>query len=261
MYDYRMDSPVAPNQHLPQQPSPLDSYLRQAQSPSAPASNDPGGADTASAQTSAPPAQQAQATPTTQSQQSVQDPATQPVTASQPAAPGLESAVVPGMQKPQPEEILFEWQAPSRPYKARNRQYFTTIGLIAALIGLILIFANQLLPVAVVGAVIFVIYVLNTTPPGMVTLKLTTYGIRVENTLYYWEEMGRFWFTEKHKETILNIEIARFPNRLSILLGTVNKEDMRLVLSEVLLNQEPPPTAYERAAAWLQQKLPIDIES
>jgi hypothetical protein len=41
----------------------------------------------------------------------------------------------------------------------------------------------------------------------------------------------------------------------------VNKDDMQLVLSEVLLNQQPPPTAYEKAAAWLQEKLPIDIES
>ncbi|MDQ5951292.1 MAG: hypothetical protein QG639_569 [Patescibacteria group bacterium] len=172
-----------------------------------------------------------------------------------------ESAIIPGMAKPLPEEILFEWEALSRPFKARNRQYFTTIGLIAALVALILLFAGQMFSVAVIAAVIFVIYVLNTTPPGMVNHKLTTYGIRVENNLYYWEEMGRFWFTEKFGQHILNIEIARFPNRLTLLLGDVNKDDMQLVLSEVLLNQQPPPTAYEKAAAWLQEKLPIDIES
>lgn len=172
-----------------------------------------------------------------------------------------ESAVIPGMAKPQPEEILLEWQAASRPFKQRNRQYFSTIGLIAALIALILVFAGQMLPVAVIAAVLFVYYVINSTPPGIVTHKLTTYGIRVEDTLYYWEEMGRFWFTEKFGENLLNIEISRFPNRLTLLLGDIGKDDMTLVLSEVLLNQQPPPTAYEKAAAWLQEKLPIDIES
>lgn len=258
-----MDSSVPQNQ-LPQQPSPLESYPGPAQVPQAASpAIDPGGSDTASV----PP------TPTftqtdrseQQSQPNQQEASTGPANnsagSSSPYSNGTESAVVPGVQKPLPEEILLEWQAASRPYKPRNRQYFTTIGLIAALIGLILIFANQLLPVAVVGAVIFVIYVLNTTPPGMVTHKLTTYGIRVENTLYYWEEMGRFWFTEKHGENILNIEIARFPYHLPLLLGDLNKDDMKTVLSEVLVNQQPPPTAYEKAASWIQEKLPIDIES
>ncbi|PIY79395.1 MAG: hypothetical protein COY81_02785 [Candidatus Pacebacteria bacterium CG_4_10_14_0_8_um_filter_43_12] len=172
-----------------------------------------------------------------------------------------ESSIIPGMTKPMPEETLLEWQAPSRPFKQRNRQSFTTIGLICILIALILIFAGQLLPVAVIIALFFVYYVLNSTPPGLVTHKLTTYGIRVEDTLYYWEEMGRFWFTQKFDQPLLQIEIARFPNRLTILLGEISKDDMQLILAEVLLNQQPPPTTYEKAAQWFQEKLPIDIES
>lgn len=167
----------------------------------------------------------------------------------------------PGVNRPQSEEILFEWQSASRPFKQRNRQYFTTVGLIAALVAVILAFAGQLLVVAVIAAVIFVVYVLNSTPPGLVTHKITTYGIRIEDTLYYWEEMGRFWFSEKYGEDLLHIETSRFPNRLVLLLGNLSKEDMTIVLSEVLLNQEPPPTAYEKAAKWIQEKLPIDLES
>lgn len=173
----------------------------------------------------------------------------------------VQNNYIPVMDKPMPEETLLEWQAPSRPFKQRKRQYFTTIGLICVLIALILLFAGQLLPVAVIAAVFFLYYVLNSTPPGLVNHKLTTYGIWVENNLYYWDEMGRFWFTEKFGVSLLHIEVARFPNRLTLLLGDITKEDMTLVLSEVLLNQTPPPTAYEKAAQWLQEKLPIDIES
>lgn len=172
-----------------------------------------------------------------------------------------ESGVLPGLVKPQPEELLFEWQSKSRPFKKHNRQFFTSVGIIGLLIALILVFAGQWLPMAVVVAAVFVIYVFNTIPPGEVLQQATTYGIRVEEKLYYWEEMGRFWFTEKYGETLLNIEVARFPNRLTLLLGDLKKEDVEAFLSEILLNQQPPPTTYEKIADWLGRKLPLDLEN
>lgn len=172
-----------------------------------------------------------------------------------------ESALVPGMTKPQKEVVLKEWNAASRPYKKHNRQFYSTIAVIALLIALILFFAGQTLPVAVVLAVAFLFYVLNSIPPGIVSHKITTYGIRVENTLYYWEELGRFWFTKKYGLDVLHIEVSRFPNRITLLLGDIPKEEMELNLSEVLLHETPLPTAYEKAAAWLHEKIPIDLES
>lgn len=167
---------------------------------------------------------------------------------------------IPNAYKPQAEEVLFEWQSPSRPYKHRTKQYYSTILIIAVLASVILFFANQLVFVAVIAALVFLSYVLLTTPPSTVTQKLTTYGIRVEDNLYYWEELGRFWFSSKHGQDLLHIEVGRFPNRLTMLLGDLKKDDMAAVLSEVLLNEEPPPTTYEKAAQWLQEKLPMEIE-
>lgn len=166
-----------------------------------------------------------------------------------------------GFEKPQPEEELLEWVAPSRPFKKHNRQFYTTIGMIVLLVVLILFFAGQTLPVAVVVAVVFFIYVQNSIAPGNITYKLTTYGIRVENDLYYWEELGRFWFTQELGQQVLRIEVGRYPFRLAILIGEMNKEDMTAVLSEILLNEVPPLTTYEKMARWLHDKIPIDLES
>lgn len=178
----------------------------------------------------------------------------------QPPIPN-ESALIPGFSKPVKEEVLLEWQAPSRPFKKHNRQFYTTIGVIVMLIALILFFAGQVLPVAVVLAVAFLSYVINTTQPGMVVYQLTNYGIRIEKTLYYWEEMGRFWFTQKYGQDMIHIEVAQFPNRITMLLGEMKKEDFEAIFSEILLHQEPPPTAYEKGAKWLHDKIPIDLES
>ena len=163
--------------------------------------------------------------------------------------------------KPQAESLILEWQAPSRPFKQRKRQYFSTVITIVLLLSLILFFAGQILPIAVVVAVAFLAYVMATIPPHTITHQITTYGIRTDTELYYWEELGRFWFEKKHNDTVLFIECARFPNRLSLLVGTADQTDLREILSEVLLEEKPPLTQVEKIAEWLQKKVPIDIES
>lgn len=258
-----MDMPNLPNQTAaagPPPPSGLpsagqSSFSPQQSQPRVPTPTDPTGNDkTEVFQQSYPPSEQPQ-----QPQQSQPQSETANASDSVPQDQYRESNFA--YNRPMPEEVLIEWQAPSRPFKQRNRQYFTTIGVICLLIAMILFFAGQMLPVAVIAAVFFVYYVLNSTPPGMVNHKFTTYGIRIENNLYYWDEMGRFWLTEKFGQPLLHIEVDRFPNRLTILIGDLDKGDVTEFLSELLLNQQPPPTTYEKAAQWLQNKLPIDIES
>jgi hypothetical protein len=160
-----------------------------------------------------------------------------------------------------PEQIIVEWHAPNRPFKKRNRQYYTTIAIIVFLICLILFFAGQFLPIAVVVAVGFLAYVLSAIPPEVVTNKLTTYGIRSAENLYYWTELGRFWFTERYGYTLVHVEVARFPHHLTLLLGDHTEEEMTELLSEVLLKEKPLPTTFDKAATWLQEKIPLDTEA
>jgi len=163
--------------------------------------------------------------------------------------------------KPRPEEMILEWDAPSRPFKKRNRQYHTTVLTIAILLSLILFFAGQVLTIAVVIAVVFLGYVMSTIPPHAITNKITSYGIRSEDNLYYWEELGRFWFDEKHGEKILHVEVGRFPHRLALLLGQMRADILTEIISEVLLQQKPALTSTEKFAEWLKKKVPLDLDS
>ena len=154
--------------------------------------------------------------------------------------------------------MIFEWKAPSRPFKKRNRQFFTVIAIIAVLISMILFFAGQYLPIAVVISVVFLAYVLYTFPPEIITNQLTTYGVKTEGKLYYWEELGRFWFESRLDQEIVNIEVGRFPWRLSLLTGEASKSDLEMLFSEVLLHERPPDTFVDKTANWLQEKIPIE---
>lgn len=179
-----------------------------------------------------------------------------------PTPPGIEmSEKFPGMVKPIPEKVVFSWTAPVRPFKQRTRKFYSTMITIVLLLSLILFFAGQFLPIAVILAAAFLTYVLSTIPPTQVANQITTYGIRQDKTIYYWEEMGRFWFDKKYGQPILHIEIFRFPNRLTLLFDPDDQDELKNLLSEVLLNQKPEPTLYEKGAAWLEKNIPLDVEA
>ncbi len=164
-------------------------------------------------------------------------------------------------QPPQPETLLFEWEAPSRPYKKKNRQYFVTISMIVVLISLILFFAGQFLPIAVVIAVAFLQYVLSAVPPDVIVNRITTYGIHSDNTMFYWEELGRFWYTNKYSQRLLHLEVARFPHQMTLLIDPQKEQEVTDLLSQVLLQERPLPTAFDKAAAWLEEKIPLDTDA
>ena len=168
------------------------------------------------------------------------------------------SRVAPGLYKPLPEQTVFQWTAPSRPFKKRDRQFFSSVAVIALLVSLILFFAGQFLPIAVVISVAFLVYVLSVIPPHDIAHKITTYGIHIEDRLYYWELMGRYWFDEKYDQVLLKIEVAQFPGRITMVIDAKDKNVLREILSEVLLEEKPELTTFEKAAEWLQKKLPLE---
>lgn len=157
------------------------------------------------------------------------------------------------------ERLVLEWTAPSRPYKKHDREYYTTIGVIVALLCLILFFAGQFLFIAVLISLAFVSYVLAAIPPEPIQNKITSFGIHIGDQLYYWEELGRFWFTEKYKTTLLHIETARaFPTQLILLLGDKDKEEVKKSMIKYAIFETPKDTWLDKAAKWMTQKFPLE---
>ena len=168
------------------------------------------------------------------------------------------SKVAPGYIKPQPEYSILEWTAPSRLFKKRTTQFFSTVLIIGLLLCLILFFINQFLPIAVVVAGVFLTYVLAIVPPELLAIKLTTYGVRIDSSLYEWSELGRFWFSQKYGQLMVHFELFKFPGRLTLLLDKKIEQQVTEVLSEVLMFEQPPKTQFEKIAQWLEKRIQFD---
>ena len=163
-----------------------------------------------------------------------------------------------GTLTPKKEELLFSWRAPARPFKRRDRNFFTTVAALGVLIGLILFFLEGILAVAVVAAIVFLVYILFTVAPEEVEYKITNKGSMLGEKKHLWGEFRRFWFTKRLDSNLLVVEIVNFPGRLEMVIQVEEKSKIREVLEQYLIHEEAAPNFLDRAAAWMSKKIPLE---
>jgi len=160
------------------------------------------------------------------------------------------------------EKLLYRWKAPVRPFKKRDRDYYTTIAAIAFLIIIILGFLREFLLIAVVIAFAFVSYVLAAVKPEETEHQLTSRGIRTADKLYRWADLRRYWLSEKYGQAMVMVQTAMlFPGQLLMLLPEADKEKVRKILNEHLPYEQPEPTFLDKSADWLSKKVPLEKEA
>src|SRR3989344_2709996 len=161
---------------------------------------------------------------------------------------------------PEQEETLLTWKSPSRPFKKREKEFFTTIAAIVFLLAVILVFVKEFLLIGAIIALSFVAYVLATIPPEVVEHRISTLGIDSVNHFYKWEELVSFWFSERWSQPILMVQTKlRFPGRLVILFEEKDKEKIKTELSKYLNFKEKPEKNWmDDVAKWLGEKVPLE---
>lgn len=156
----------------------------------------------------------------------------------------------------EPEKDLVVWFAPARPFKRRNREYYITLLAMAAIVGLILFFAEGSMPVILIISLVFLFYVLNTVEPEGVEYKITTKGVKVAGRKTEWDKMVRFWFSRRFDSDLLIIETLTLPGRMELVVMPEKKEEIKKALAKYLPDEEAPPSFLDKLANWFSKKLP-----
>lgn len=165
------------------------------------------------------------------------------------------------VSQPEPEKLLYEWRSPSRPYKKRSKEFYSTIAAIIVLLAIILVFANEFLLLGVTLSLAFLAYVLASVKPDTVAHALTNKGIRTGKRLYRYGELGRFWWDSKWKQQFAQVETPlQFPGQITLLLGEGEVDKIEDILTRYLIKEKPEPTWADRAADWLQKKVPLEAD-
>jgi len=158
-------------------------------------------------------------------------------------------------------KVLFSWKGPIRPFKRRDKDFWTTVLAIIFLISLILFFVKEWFLIAAIISLAFVYYVLSTVPPEEIEYRITTKGVSFAEKSYDWDFLWRFWFSDKYNDRLLNIDTRlAVPGRLSFVIKKEDEPKIKEIMEKYLLHEEAPPTFFDKASAWLAKKIPLELE-
>jgi len=155
-------------------------------------------------------------------------------------------------------KTLLEWKAPTRPFKRKSKEFFSTVLTIAALIVIILAFLKEWFAILAVVAFVFLVFVIGKIPPEDVSHKITNRGIITGEKEYLWGQLGRFWFEEKYGQKILYVENFTFPRVLMMIVAREDEKRLKDILADYLPQETPEETWLEKASQWLTTKVSLE---
>lgn len=155
---------------------------------------------------------------------------------------------------------LLAWEAPGRPFKKRNKSYYTSSLLITLLVCVILFIFSQYLLILVVLSLVFVAFALATVPPHNFHYRVSTEGIFVEDHFFLWQELYDFYFKKRLDIDILHIRTrALIPGEITITLGSMQPNTVKSILLHYLPYREyVRPTFMEKSGEWLAKNFPLE---
>jgi len=158
------------------------------------------------------------------------------------------------------EKVLVSWEVAARPFKRKDKSFFTTIAIIVFLISLILIFIGEWFLIAAILSLTFLVYVLSTVEPEKIKNEITNLGVRNGERLYKWKQLKEFWFDDKygHRVLIMETDIKPF-SLLVMLLNGVGEEKVKKILSEkIKYRTVVEKNSLDRASEWLSDKIKLE---
>lgn len=156
----------------------------------------------------------------------------------------------------EPERDLVTWTAPSRPFKRRDRKFYTTVFAIAGIIALVLFLAEGFMPVILIVAIVFLYYVLSTVPPENIEYKITTKGVKIADKVTAWQSLNRFWFSERLGSEVLVFETPLVPGRIEIIVNPEIKDDLKREISTYVPYEKVDAAGLDKFTDWVSKKLP-----
>uniref|UniRef100_A0A7C5YXR1 DUF5673 domain-containing protein n=1 Tax=candidate division CPR3 bacterium TaxID=2268181 RepID=A0A7C5YXR1_UNCC3 len=153
-------------------------------------------------------------------------------------------------------KILHKWNAPSRPFVKRGKQWYWTVALVTLTLIVILAFFQEAVIIAAVIGFMFIIYLVSTVPPAEIEYRLTEFGVEMgtgeDTTVYTWDQLDSFWISLKQGREILNIDTKlSFPLRIVMLFPEEERDRIVTILSEKLPYKEAP----KKKQGWLSVQI------
>ena len=138
----------------------------------------------------------------------------------------------------EPETIL-EWQAPEFRHYPKNGAWFITFALVIGMLITYLFFQQDWFGGISVLIIAILVGVFAMHRPNEVTIRLSTYGVHIDDTHIPYTQIKEFWIVDTENHKTLNINTTAYLNHLlSIELQDQNPNEVQEILEELLDEKE-----------------------
>jgi hypothetical protein len=157
------------------------------------------------------------------------------------------------------EKTLFEWEAPERSFKKRDKDFWITAVAILILFSVVLVFIKEFFLIVALVSVLFLYYVLSTVPPSNIKNKITNRGVHFGDAKYGWDLLLRFWFKKSLNSELLEFETnLRIPRQISLVIKETDKEKLKEIVLKKLPLVESSPNFVDKLTKWFSDRLPLE---
>ncbi len=156
------------------------------------------------------------------------------------------------------EKDLLEFEAYDRPHKVWTKEFYSSVIVIAFLVSIIFYFIEGIMPVVVIWALVFMLWAMAKTEPKVIKTTLTNWGLKSTEKTYRYEEMTNFWFETKWGSRLLRINLSIVPWHLVVVIDPKKEDEIKNLMLESVIYQEPAVTGVDRAIKWLGEKMPLE---
>ena len=159
-----------------------------------------------------------------------------------------------------PLRTIITWKAPSRPFRKKDRSYYTTVAILVILFAPIALFlggATLLLALLALG---FAVYVFNLVSPDEIEYRISTQGVTIGDHFYHWQELDSFWVSQKDGSKILNLLTRyRFPGVLIMIMSDDHIDEIKRVCAKYLpFHEIAPKSLIEKWSEGLHKHFPLE---
>lgn len=159
------------------------------------------------------------------------------------------------------EKFLFSWDAPSKIVRTWKRSEYMQVVLVVVIFGLILLLLGEAFLAVLVVVLTGLLLLSESTPPSYLKCHITTLGVKVDDTYYFWPDCSQFWFEDKGTTKILYLRhFSPIPHRVKIIIFPQDEEKIKVTIGTYLLYKQPKQSKFEKAWKKLTASLPFDLD-
>ncbi len=136
-------------------------------------------------------------------------------------------------------ETIIEWEAPEFRHYPKNAAWLITYIIVTALLVFYQVFQQDWFGTISVSIIAIMLGIFAFHRPKMVTVKISTFGIHIDDTHIPFNNIKLFWIVENEHHKTLNIETTAYLNHsLAIELHEQDADEVQEILEELLPEKE-----------------------